>query len=178
MAKIFVCGETLDAEFLGDGSFSDVYARGNEVFIFTRKVDKSKLALCGLEGPHIPKMQMIEEQKSCLVFKSEVYRDITHTHPLMEYFIDLRSLAYKSISNVKRSDAMVEEDVNFWAHVLQDMWKRYKAFKVHEILLRDFDAIIQSASRLSNRISLDMIDRNAAIDTQGNLILRDIIGAL
>ena len=164
-------GETLQAEYIGKGSFSRVYRVGDSVYIFLKlgpsceNTDYSKEILknCAY-SQHVPQIEYIDKTETHIIYKMPFYNKLT-----------VGSVAYK------QAKILYKAWVKTWYNPKEDNFTNNHKF-VNSIdsllpasIIEALREIIDESGNYGLQYRLEFPLRNTAEDSEGNLILLDVL---
>lgn len=163
--------ETLQAEYIGKGSFSRVYRADDSVYIFLKigpsweNTDFSKEILKNcVYSQHIPQIDYIGETETHIIYKMPFYNKLA-----------VGSVPYK------QAKILYKAWVKTWCNPKDDNFTNNHKFinSVESILpesiIKALREIVDESANYGLQYRLEFPLRNMAQDSEGNLILLDVL---
>jgi len=159
-------GEVVSAQFLGKGTFAQAYQAGKDVYVLVRDCFmKESIALFADKIPHVPDIEYLGMLDSgAQVFKMPFYEKLRKKHA--EAWSHYRTIMAVREEMILERPRGLQEDLRDTVEKLQG--------RVPDALVRAFETIIE-ASLTYEETMLDLGPRNLAVDSDGCLILLDIL---
>lgn len=159
-------GEVVNAQFLGKGTFAQAYQADKDVYVLVKDCFmKESIALFADKIPHVPDIEHLGNLDSGVqVYKMPFYEKLRKTHA--EAWSHYRAIMVVRDEMNRERPRGLQED-------LRDTVERLKG-RVPDALVRALETIIEASLNYGETM-LDLGPRNLAVDSDGRLILLDIL---
>jgi hypothetical protein len=153
--------------FLSSGMFTKAYRLGEKVILLSRDNAKECLAIfCQVGNKHIPICERLEDINGENAFEMPFYNPLKAENKIAWY-------QYKQVK--KAIDSMPWEDRQKYK-CFEGYKKAFENCDIPETLKEALDILVSEMQNYTDHIFLEISPRNAKVDSEGNLILLDIIG--
>jgi hypothetical protein len=173
---ITVNGEKLEGEYLGAGLFCrGAYKVGDKVFLFVNDEDFSKEIYTHIDNPHIPKCELVDNtQDDVNVWAMPYYERLS---------AKANPEAWKQFKALSRIVDECHRDLWIKSRGFQDnLWYELPGMILDKMgdefpveMKEAFEELASWIPSYGNNYAIELPKVNVSVDSEGRLILRDIV---
>lgn len=155
------------SNFLGKGMFSKAYKVGEKVIVLTEDPAKECLFMfCQFNNKHLPKLEILDSINGKQAYSMPFY------YPLKASNKKAWS-QYKAIKDIIDTMPYYKKE----KHVCFESYEQaFQESTLDKELKEGLISLVSNMANYTDCIFLEISPRNAKVDSEGNLILLDIIG--
>jgi hypothetical protein len=173
-STITILGEEKDVTLLDNATWTTAYRSMDDpdvVYLLVKRSDSTKDVLSTLpDHPNLPKIQFLEETYEGKLYKTRYYETVSYGDDQTQELIEkLDEIYWNSLVNY--NGMTYPYDVALYRFL--DSIKEH----VPENIYDAFTMIVESMSYIlgGDKLSIDVHEGNIAFDSEGNMILLDVV---